>query len=153
MSPELVGEILSVAMFLATIGAVMGGYPVAFTLAGAGLVFATLGLACGVFDLALLSALPGRYFGTMTSETLVAVPLFVFMGVMLERSKIAEALLTTMGELFGSLRGGLGYSVVIVGALLPSLGIALTYPLAALGAIGVGGLIFQATRKPATAPG
>ena len=118
MSPELVGEILSVVMFLATIGAVMAGYPVAFTLAGVGLVFATLGLACGVFDLAILSALPGRYFGTMTSETLVAVPLFVFMGVMLERSKIAEALLTTMGELFGRLRGGLGYSVIIVGALL-----------------------------------
>ena len=73
---------------------------------------------CGVFDVAILSALVGRYLGTMTNETLVAVPLFVFMGVMLERSKIAEALLTTMGELFGSLRGGLGYSVVIVGALL-----------------------------------
>jgi tripartite ATP-independent transporter DctM subunit len=71
-----------------------------------------------VFDVAILSALVGRYFGTMTNETLVAVPLFVFMGVMLERSRIAEALLTTMGELFGTLRGGLGYSVVIVGALL-----------------------------------
>lgn len=118
MSTVLVGELLSVAMFLATIAAVMAGYPVAFTLAGVGLMFATLGLAFEVFDLALLSALAGRYFGTMTNETLVAVPLFVFMGVMLERSKIAEALLTTMGELFGSLRGGLGYSVVIVGALL-----------------------------------
>ena len=75
-------------------------------------------MATGVFDPAILAALTGRYFGTMTNETLVAVPLFVFMGVMLERSKIAEALLTTMGELFGALRGGLGYSVVIVGALL-----------------------------------
>jgi tripartite ATP-independent transporter DctM subunit len=118
MSTVLVGELLSVAMFLGTIAAIMAGYPVAFTLAGVGLVFATLGIACGVFDLAILSALVGRYYGTMTNETLVAVPLFVFMGVMLERSKIAEALLTTMGELFGSLRGGLGYSVVIVGALL-----------------------------------
>jgi tripartite ATP-independent transporter DctM subunit len=118
MSTVLVGEILSVAMFLATIGAVLAGYPVAFTLAGVGLMFAGLGMALGVFDAAILSALAGRYFGTMTNETLVAVPLFVFMGVMLERSKIAEALLTTMGELFGSLRGGLGYSVVIVGALL-----------------------------------
>jgi tripartite ATP-independent transporter DctM subunit len=97
---------------------VLAGYPVAFTLAGVGLMFAGLGMAFGVFDAAILSALAGRYFGTMTNETLVAVPLFVFMGVMLERSKIAEALLTTMGELFGSLRGGLGYSVVIVGALL-----------------------------------
>jgi tripartite ATP-independent transporter DctM subunit len=118
MSTVLIGEILAVAMFLATIGAVMAGYPVAFTLAGVGLLFAGLGMACGVFDPAILAALAGRYFGTMTNETLVAVPLFVFMGVMLERSRIAVALLTTMGELFGSLRGGLGYSVVIVGALL-----------------------------------
>jgi tripartite ATP-independent transporter DctM subunit len=118
VSTVLVGEILSVAMFLGTIGAVLAGYPVAFTLAGVGLAFAGLGLALGVFDLAILSAITGRYFGTMTNEALVAVPLFVFMGVMLERSKIAEALLTTMGELFGTLRGGLGYSVVIVGALL-----------------------------------
>jgi tripartite ATP-independent transporter DctM subunit len=118
MSTVLIGEILSVAMFLATIGAVLAGYPVAFTLAGVALIFAALGIATGVFDPAILAALTGRYFGTMTNETLVAVPLFVFMGVMLERSKIAEALLTTMGELFGALRGGLGYSVVIVGALL-----------------------------------
>jgi tripartite ATP-independent transporter DctM subunit len=118
MSTVLIGEILSVAMFLATIGAVLVGYPVAFTLAGTALLFAALGMATGVFDPAILAALTGRYFGTMTNETLVAVPLFVFMGVMLERSKIAEALLTTMGELFGALRGGLGYSVVIVGALL-----------------------------------
>jgi tripartite ATP-independent transporter DctM subunit len=118
MSSVLIGEILSVAMFLATIAAVLAGYPVAFTLAGIALVFAGLGMALGVFDADILSALVGRYLGTMTNETLVAVPLFVFMGVMLERSKIAEALLTTMGELFGTLRGGLGYSVVIVGALL-----------------------------------
>jgi tripartite ATP-independent transporter DctM subunit len=118
MSTVLIGEILSVAMFLATIGAVLAGFPVAFTLAGVALIFAALGMATGVFDPAILAALTGRYFGTMTNETLVAVPLFVFMGVMLERSKIAEALLTTMGELFGALRGGLGYSVVIVGALL-----------------------------------
>ena len=118
MSPVLIGEILAVAMFVTTIGAVLAGYPVAFTLAGVALGFAGLGIATGVFDAAILSALAGRYFGTMTNETLVAVPLFVFMGVMLERSKIAEALLTTMGELFGTLRGGLGYSVVIVGALL-----------------------------------
>ncbi|MFM7273511.1 MAG: TRAP transporter large permease subunit [Gammaproteobacteria bacterium] len=118
MDPVLLGEILSVTMFLCTIGAVLIGYPVAFTLAGTGLLFAAIGIALGVFDVAILRALAERYFGTMTNETLVAVPLFVFMGVMLERSKIAESLLTTMGELFGALRGGLGYSVVIVGALL-----------------------------------
>jgi len=118
MSSVLTGEVLSVAMFVATIAAVLAGYPVAFTLAGVALLFAGLGIVTGVFDPAILSALVGRYFGIMTNETLVAVPLFVFMGVMLERSKIAEALLTTMGELFGALRGGLGFSVVIVGALL-----------------------------------
>ncbi len=118
MSVELVGEILAVSMFLVTVVAMLAGYPVAFTLAGVALGFAGLGMLLDVFDPAILSALVGRYFGIMTNETLVAVPLFVFMGVMLERSRIAEALLTTMGELFGELRGGLGYSVVIVGALL-----------------------------------
>ncbi len=118
MSVDLVGEILAVSMFLVTVVAMLAGYPVAFTLAGVALGFAGLGMLLDVFDPAILSALVGRYFGIMTNETLVAVPLFVFMGVMLERSRIAEALLTTMGELFGELRGGLGYSVVIVGALL-----------------------------------
>ncbi len=103
MNSVLIGEVLAVTMFAATIGAVLVGYPVAFTLAGVGLLFAGLGTLLGVFDLPILAALTGRYFGTMTNETLVAVPLFVFMGVMLERSKIAEALLTTMGELFGAL--------------------------------------------------
>lgn len=118
MTTVLMGEVLAVAMFVVTIFAVLIGFPVAFTLAGIALLFALAGIGLDVFDPAIMSALAGRYFGTMTNETLVAVPLFVFMGVMLERSKIAEALLTTMGELFGALRGGLGYSVVIVGALL-----------------------------------
>ena len=100
------------------IGTLLLGFPVAFSLAGTSLVFALLGWLLGTFDPSNFGALASRYVGFMTSEVLVAVPLFVFMGVMLERSKIAEALLTTMGELFGALRGGLGYSVVIVGALL-----------------------------------
>jgi tripartite ATP-independent transporter DctM subunit len=118
MSPSEIGEILAILMFAATLPAVVLGYPVAFTLAGMGLFFAGLGMLAGVYDPAMLSALGSQYLGTMVNETLVAVPLFVFMGVTLERSKIAESLLTTMGELFGTLRGGLGYSVVIVGALL-----------------------------------
>jgi tripartite ATP-independent transporter DctM subunit len=118
MDPVLIGEIIAVAMFLSTIFAIMLGYPVAFTLAGIGLIFAVIGNAFGVFDFNYLSALANRYFGTMVNEVLVAVPLFVFMGVVLERSKIAEALLETMGQLFGSLRGGLGISVVLVGTLL-----------------------------------
>jgi len=112
------GATLAALMFITTILVVLAGYPVAFTLAGTALGFAVLGMAAGVFDPTLLGALAARYFGTMTNEVLVAVPLFVFMGVMLERSKIAEELLTTMGELFGSLRGGLGMSVILVGALL-----------------------------------
>lgn len=118
MSPVVIGEILAILMFIGTIGVVLIGYPIAFSLAGLALIFAAIGMFFGVFDPALLAALGARYFGTMLNETLVAVPLFVFMGVMLERSKIAESLLLTMGELFGSLRGGLGYSVIIVGTLL-----------------------------------
>lgn len=112
------GEILSALMFLATILVVLAGYPVAFTLAGTALAFGALGIGLGLFEPSLLTALAARYFGTMTNEVLVAVPLFVFMGVMLERSKIAEQLLMTMGELFGAMRGGLGLSVILVGALL-----------------------------------
>jgi tripartite ATP-independent transporter DctM subunit len=118
MSGETLGEALALLMFLATIFVVLIGYPVAFSLAGTALIFAVIGHALGVFDLSLFTGLASRYFGVMTNEVLVAVPLFVFMGVMLERSKIAEALLETMGQLFGSLRGGLGISVILVGALL-----------------------------------
>ena len=118
MSPSEIGEILAILMFSVALFAVVVGYPVAFTLAGMGLIFAGLGVVAGVYDPAMMSALGSQYLGTMVNETLVAVPLFIFMGVTLERSKIAESLLTTMGELFGTLRGGLGYSVVLVGALL-----------------------------------
>ena len=119
MDPVLLGEILAAVMFLGTILAVMLGYPVAFTLAAVGLMFASLGILFGIFDDTLLRGIPSRYFDNiMTNEVLVAVPLFVFMGVMLERSRIAEELLETMGLLFGTLRGGLGISVILVGALL-----------------------------------
>ncbi len=111
-------EIMAVLMFLAICGVLVLGYPVAFTLAGTALAFAALGTQTGIFDAAFLEALPNRLYGIMTNETLIAVPLFVFMGVMLERSKVAEQLLDTMAELFGSLRGGLGISVILVGMLL-----------------------------------
>lgn len=94
------------------------GYPVAFVLAGVSLGFAFLGSALGAFDISFLHALPNRIFGIMMNELLLAVPLFVFMGVTLERARIAEELLETMSALFGSLRGGLGISVLVVGALL-----------------------------------
>jgi len=118
MDPVLLGEILAGMMFLGVIGFLLLGFPVAFTLAGTSILFAYLGLYFGVFDLSNLRALAGRYTGYMLNEVLVAVPLFIFMGVMLERSQIAEQLLTTMGRLFGDMRGGLGISVVLVGALL-----------------------------------
>ena len=112
-------DVLDILMFLTAIGVLMAGFPVAFTLAGVALMFAGLGYAFGVFDLRFLGFLPQRIFGNaMTNEVLMAVPLFVFMGVTLERSRVAEELLDTMGKLFGSLRGGLGLSVFVVGALL-----------------------------------
>lgn len=105
-------------MFAAVFVLLLGGYPVAFTLAGTALGFAWIGQLSGAFDPVFLEALPNRLFGIMTNETLVAVPLFVFMGVMLERSRVAENLLETMAALFGKLRGGLGVSVTLVGMLL-----------------------------------
>ena len=118
MDPVLLGEILSGLMFFGIIGFLMLGFPVAFTLAGVSLMFGLVGMSFGVFDPSNFGALANRYLGFMTNEVLVAVPLFIFMGVMLERSKIAEQLLLTMGKLFGNMRGGLGISVIIVGALL-----------------------------------
>jgi len=111
-------ETMAILMFLAICGVLMLGYPVAFSLAGTALAFAALGGQMGLFDASFLEALPNRLYGIMTNETLIAVPLFVFMGVMLERSKVAEQLLDTMAALFGPLRGGLGISVTLVGMLL-----------------------------------
>jgi len=111
-------EWLSLVLFAVVALVLMLGYPVAYTLGGVSLIFAFLGGWFEVFDSAFLEALPNRLFGIMTNGTLVAVPLFVFMGVMLERSRVAESLLDTMAALFGSLRGGLGISVTLVGMLL-----------------------------------
>ncbi|PLW75275.1 TRAP transporter large permease [Cohaesibacter celericrescens] len=115
---EALAHSLDLAMFGAACVVLMLGFPVAFSLAGVALAFALIGWLVGVFDMSFLSALPQRIFGTMTNETLLAVPLFVFMGVMLERSKVAEELLDTMGRMLGSVHGGLGIAVSIVGALL-----------------------------------
>lgn len=114
----LLGEILSVGMFAVVCAVLMLGFPVAFSLAGTALAFALVGAGLGVFDLRLLGGLPSRYLGIMVNEVLVAVPLFVFMGVMLERARIADQLLETMGLLFGRMRGGIGIAVVFVGMLL-----------------------------------
>ena len=111
-------EWVALLLFVSVILVLLAGFPVAFTLGGTALIFAGVGVLTGEFNAALLSGLPNRVFGIMNNETLVAVPLFVFMGVTLERARIAEDLLETLSGLFGSLRGGLGISVTIVGMLL-----------------------------------
>ena len=111
-------EWMAFYLFTAVFVLLLTGYPVAFTLAGTALIFTFIGEATGTFDPAFLEALPNRLYGIMTNQILIAVPLFVFMGVMLERSKIAENLLETMARLFGPLRGGMGISVTLVGMLL-----------------------------------
>jgi tripartite ATP-independent transporter DctM subunit len=111
-------EWVALLLFATVILVLLAGFPVAFTLGGTALVFAVVGTAAGIFNDALLSSLPNRVFGIMSNETLVAVPLFVFMGVTLERARIAEELLDTLSRLFGALRGGLGISVTLVGMLL-----------------------------------
>ncbi|MEP7029380.1 MAG: TRAP transporter large permease subunit [Pseudolabrys sp.] len=114
----MLAELLAIVMVVAVIAALMAGYPVALTLAGVSLGFAGLGHALGVMNFSIVGALPQRIFGVMTNDVLLAIPLFIFMGVMLEQSRIAEDLLERMGRLFGAMRGGLGISVVLVGALL-----------------------------------
>jgi tripartite ATP-independent transporter DctM subunit len=109
---------VSLWMFACVCLLLMLGYPVAFTLAGTALVFAAVGTILGNFDASFLAALPGRLFGTVSNVTLIAVPLFVLMGVVLEKSRVAEELLGSMAALLGRLPGGLAISVVLVGALL-----------------------------------
>jgi len=111
-------EIFIVLMLVSLLAVLMTGFPVAFTLSGVALFFGVFGSFFDLFDMAFIQALPNRIYGIMTNDLLIAVPLFVFMGVMLERSKIAEELLDTMAHLLGSLKGGLGISVTLVGALL-----------------------------------
>ena len=111
-------EWVAAVLFVTVIVVLLAGFPVAFTLGGTALIFAGIGIIAGVFNEALLLGLPNRVFGIMFNETLVAVPLFVFMGVTLERARIAEELLETLSALFGTLRGGLGISVTLVGMLL-----------------------------------
>ena len=109
---------LSPIMFASLIGFLLLGFPVAFTLAANGLIFGYIGIAFGLFTPNFLQALPERVFGIMSNETLLAIPFFTFMGLILERSRMAEDLLDTMGQLFGPVRGGLAYAVIFVGALM-----------------------------------
>lgn len=112
------GEAMALAMFAGLFLVLLAGYPVALSIGGVSVLFASVGAALGVFDWPLMAGVGSRILDAVISETLVAVPLFVFMGVVLERSRIAEDLLTTMGQAFGKRHGGLGISVIVVGALL-----------------------------------
>lgn len=115
---ELFFEALGPLMFLGALVLLGVGYPVAFSLAGVAIVFGVLGISLGVFDQVLIRALPSRIFGIMSNFTLLAIPYFIFLGAMLEKSGLAEDLLETMGMLFGPLRGGLAIAIVFVGAML-----------------------------------
>ena len=111
--------LLTISMFVTLVVLLLSGFPVAFTLGGTGLLFGLIGIATGALDVSFLTLLPDRIYGNVIrNELLFAIPLFVAMGVMLEKSNVAEDLLENMGKLFGPLRGGLGISVSIVGALL-----------------------------------
>jgi len=110
--------LMSLGMFLAAGLSLLAGFPVAFTLAGIALIFALIGIMTGIFDPAFLSAFPSRIFGIMSNETLIAVPVFVFMGVMLERSKLADQLLQALAQLMRRIPGGLGLAVMLVGTLM-----------------------------------
>ncbi|NNF58250.1 MAG: TRAP transporter large permease subunit [Rhodothermaceae bacterium] len=112
------GDWLGPLMFVAALALIFSGYPVAFALGGTALVFAVVGIEAGFFDWPYLLAMADRTFGVMGNSILLAVPFFIFMGTMLEKSRLAEDLLTTIGALFGPVRGGLAFAVVFVGALL-----------------------------------
>ncbi|MBN7819506.1 TRAP transporter large permease [Bowmanella yangjiangensis] len=111
-------EYLALILFVLVCLVLMLGYPVAYALAGTALLFASVSALFGAFDMAYLHALPSRLYGIMTNQTLLAVPLFVFMGMMLEKSKVAEDLLAAMSQVFGRFRGGLALSVILVGMLM-----------------------------------
>src|SRR5881227_19248 len=115
---ELIAHNLAPIMFAALVIFLLLGYPVAFSLGAIGIFFGLLGVNLGLLQQSLFQALPERLWGVMSNDTLLAVPFFTFMGLILERSGMAEDLLDTIGQLFGPLRGGLAFAVIFVGALL-----------------------------------
>ena len=112
------GEFWGPMMFGGVLLFIFTGFPVAFALAGVALLFASIASLSGHFDMVLLNAMPERVFGTMSNPTLLAIPFFIFMGTVLEKSRLAEELLETIGVLFGRFRGGLALGVIFVGAML-----------------------------------
>ena len=139
MSPENQHLLMLGRWWFGLLAGLSTGFPVAFVLGGVALLVAGLGVLLGNFDPSFLEAFPSRIFGMMTNETLVAVPLFVFMGIMLEKSRIAESLLEAVASLFGQLRGGLVVAVLLVGAILAA-------------STGIVGATVVARRTPSSAP-
>src|SRR6202158_1520558 len=117
MTPFLIHN-MAPLMFASLIVVLLIGYPAAFSLAAVGLIYGLIGIGLGLFHPDFLQALPERVYGIMSNDTLLAIPFFTFMGLILERSGMAEDLLDTIGQLFGTIRGGLAYAVIFVGALL-----------------------------------
>src|ERR671911_2334681 len=111
---ELIAQNMAPIMFAALVIFLLLGYPVAFALAANGLFFGLIGIELGLFQPNFLQAMPDRVFGIMANDTLLAIPFFTFMGLILERSGMAEDLLDTIGQLFGTIRGGLAYAVIFV---------------------------------------
>ncbi len=111
-------ELLPPIMFITLMFFLFSGYPISFSLAATGLFFSLIAIALGIYDISFLGALSGRLYGIISNETLLAIPFFTLMGLILERTGMAEDLLDTMGQLFGRVRGGLAYSVIFVGTLL-----------------------------------
>ena len=145
-------EYLDLIMFAALMVAVLSGFPVAFAIAGVAIAFAYLGWMLGVMNVSLLGALGQRAFGLITNTVLIAIPVFVLMGAILEKSRIAEELLDTMGRSFGQLRGGLGISVVLVGALLAASTGIVGATVVAMGMIALPAML-RAGYNPAVASG
>jgi GntP family gluconate:H+ symporter len=115
---ELLSANMAPLMFASLVVFLLVGFPVAFSLGACGLFFSLVGIEIGLLPASLMQALPLRIFGIMQNDTLLAIPFFTFMGLILERSGMAEELLDTIGQLFGPVRGGLAYAVIFVGAML-----------------------------------
>jgi tripartite ATP-independent transporter DctM subunit len=141
-------DLLAPMMFATAFVFIFSGYPVAFSLAGTALIYAFVGVEAGMFEPALLYAFPERVFGVMSNYVLLAVPFFIFMGTMLETSKLAEDLLKTIGALFGPLRGGLGLAVVFVGTLLAAATGVVGASVVAMGAISLPVMLRYGYSKP-----
>ena len=144
-------DMLGPLMFAVALLLIFSGYPVAFALGGTALAFAGIGVSLGYFDWTLMLALPERTYGIMSNSVLLAVPFFIFMGTVLERSRLAEDLLSTIGVLFGGLRGGLGLAVVFVGALLAAATGVVGASVVAMGMISLPLMLRHGYSKPLTA--